>query len=78
MATVVVFLVCSIIILQCPCWCSTKINFPDSSEMPILSEDTLTDIKNNDGSKFVNIYNEYIKTIPKFSQKDTWNEGEEK
>ena len=61
-AAPVFLIVCSIIILNCPCWCS-KIAFPDPSEFPILSTNTLADIKNNDGSKFVNIYNEYVKTV---------------
>ena len=69
-----VFLLC-FIILNSLCLCS-KISFPDSNEIPILSQDTLEDIKNNDGSKFVNVYNEYVKTFPNFPQKNSWREGE--
>ena len=69
-----VFLLC-FIILNSLCLCS-KISFPDSNEIPILSQDTLADIKNNDGSKFVNVYNEYVKKFPNFPQKNSWREGE--
>ena len=53
-----VFLLC-FIILNSLCWCS-KISFPDSNEIPILSQDTLADIKNNDGSKFVNVLHKHL------------------